>query len=177
MSALWPSEMPGQERFAGADHVEAWGGQVGEVAQARHAVHAMRIVGQQRAPSGTPRRRHREIVAGVERPIERVLEVGAGLLGVRRGAAQFLGGERHGVAGEIVDAQHGLRDFREVEAVGHLRGPRGFEAAAEQIRREIGGGGHARAGDFAGEIVDQAVAADAHDVSRRARTTARNRAV
>ena len=138
--------------LAGADDVQPGADEVREVAQRRHALGAVRVVGEDRpararAPAG-------------DRPVVRAL------LPARPRAAAGRG-ELDRRDRQVVDVEHVGGDGVEVEALGDLVAPGRLELLAQRLRLAAEVAQDERALDLVGEVGDEPVAADPHDVLGR----------
>ena len=140
-----------QRRLARADHVQPGRHEMREVAQRRHALGAVRVVGEDRPPArGAP---------PGDRPVVRALA------GTARGAGRR--GELDGRDRELVHVEHVVGDRVEVEPGRDLQLPRRLQAHAQRLGLGAEVAQDERSRDLVGEVGDQPVAADAHDVLGR----------
>ena len=151
----------GQGRLPRPDHVQPGGVEVREVAQRRHALGAVRVIGEDRAARRGPPARDRPVVGadvlGPARP--------RGHRGQARGG--LLRRELDGLRRELVDGQDVLGDVVEIEPVRHHGLPARLEPAAQRLGIAAELAQHERTGDLAVDVLCQAVAPDAHDVLGR----------
>ena len=147
---------PRQGRLAGPDGRKARRFHVHDIAQGRHAVRPVRVVGQDRPTGGGARRRDRPVV-GADR-------VGGDILGERH---HLTGLEGHPLGRQPVVAQDLGRNRAGIEAVGDAQPMVRLQPAIEGVGFETRRAGDAGALHLGGGVAVQAVAADAHHIFRR----------
>ncbi|MDH6593746.1 hypothetical protein M2165_003635 [Variovorax sp. TBS-050B] len=167
---------PGQEGLARADGVHARRAQVRHVAQARRAVGAVRIVGEDRAAGGAEPRRDHPVVAAVGGGgvaglgLQRCRGVAVRLRRHRDGEWRVRLGELRRCGGQLVGrAQFRMRHGAGVEPRRHGGRDRRIEFAPQPVGLRARGAGAEGAGalDLGGEVEREAVVPDAHDVLGR----------
>ncbi|MNM88443.1 hypothetical protein D3C81_1006600 [compost metagenome] len=168
-----------QERLAGADHGQSRRVQVADVAQARRAVRAVRVIGEDRPARGGAAARDDPVVraqaaAGVAGCIDHRIELvhrhvpgprGRSLAGAR--CPPLLRKARRGRGQRVGLLQLGHGQRAGVQPLGQLRLDRRIEFAAHPVgahRVGLAFAEHRRAVHLAREIERQAVVANPHDV-------------
>ena len=169
----------GQRRFAGADHVQAGGRQMHQVAQAGRGIGAVRVVRHDRAPGRGLRTVDHPAVAAFRRVfprfrfflVKRVLVKGRqchrchgdrGLRGLRRRP-----GDPHALGGKLEHLQD-VRGQAGVQPLGHLRLPVVAQTEANLVGVDVlrlAQGIGTR--DFRGEVAREAMRTDADHIIGR----------
>ena len=145
----------GQGRFAGADDVEPGGHEVGDVAQRRHRVATVGVVGE-----------HGLGALGARRCDDPVVAAGGGAQLGLRGPLVQVRLEAHGRRGQEVVLQHIGGNGAGVQAIRHLERPIRAQRPPQRRLGETHLAHQARPRDFRDDVAPQAVAADAHHVFR-----------
>ena len=155
---------PGQGGLPRPDHVQVRGIHIHHIAQGRHAVGPVRVIGQDRPAGGG--------VGGIHDPVVGTLPRD---LGIVLGQALHVGHLRHhGLAveadiarGQQVVLQHLRPDGAGIEALGNLHLVGGFQLSAQGLEGQAAQAQGPGADHLGRQIAHQGVAADAHHLVRR----------